>query len=211
MPPSCRLDHLVLACDDLAQGRRFVLEQLGVEAQPGGKHVAMGTHNALVGLGPRTYLELIAIDPEGSAQRPRWFGLDTPAMRARTARAPCLATWVARCNDLAGAAARVPALGTIHALSRGKFRWRIAFPDDGSLRFGGVLPTLIEWEGDAHPAAGLPAAGCELLRLSLSHPQAAELATLFRELGIEGPLELSDGPLGLAAEIRSPRGTVVLR
>ena len=58
------LDHLVLACDELGAGVEYLAQLTGVTPQPGGKHPTMGTHNAVLRLGPRTYLELIAIDPE---------------------------------------------------------------------------------------------------------------------------------------------------
>ncbi len=58
------IDHLVVACADLAQGDAWVRSTLGVPSQPGGKHVLMGTHNRLLKLGPRMYLELIAVDPK---------------------------------------------------------------------------------------------------------------------------------------------------
>jgi catechol 2,3-dioxygenase-like lactoylglutathione lyase family enzyme len=207
---SARIDHLVLACADLAQGARYVRERLGVEPQPGGRHLLMGTHNALLKLGPRVYLELIAIDPHGAAQRPRWFALDAPAVRERMARGPFLLAWVARTGDIDAAVAALPALGRILSLSRGAFRWRIAVPDDGSVDFDGMMPTLIQWEGDAHPADGLAEAGCELLRLQVSHPQADALAERLQSLGVAGSVELDAGPARLAAQVASPRGVVEL-
>lgn len=211
MTLSCRIDHLVLACADLAQGAAFVRERLGVEAQPGGRHLLMGTHNALLKLGPRVYLELIANDPEGAAQRPRWFALDAPAVRERAAAAPFLLTWVVRTDDIVRAVAVAPAAGKVIALSRGPFNWRIAIPDDGSLCLDGVLPTLIQWDGDAHPAAALPDAGCELVRLELSHPKAGELAATLSALGLGGPVQLGSGPAEISARIRTPQGPVDLR
>ena len=211
MAPACRIDHLVLACADLAQGARFVRERLGVEVQPGGRHLLMGTHNCLLRLGPRVYLELIAIDPDGAAQRPRWFALDAPTVRERAAAGPFLLTWVASTDDIAGAVAPRPALGRVLALTRGEFAWRIAVPDDGGLCLDGALPTLIQWEGDAHPAAALPESGCELVRLDLSHPRADELAAALADLGLSGPVQTGAGPAGISARIRAPLGDVELR
>jgi hypothetical protein len=207
---SCRVDHLVLACADLAAGAAHVRALLGVELQPGGRHPLMGTHNALLKLGPRTYLELIALDPAGAASRPRWFGLDTPAVRARMAKGPFLLTWVAASSDVAAAAALDARFGEVIAASRGAFSWRITVPADGRLSCDGVLPTLIQWNDDAHPCDGLPDAGCQLRELDLRHPEAARLERLFASLQVQGPVVLRQGDAALAARIGTPRGVVEL-
>src|SRR2546425_366588 len=57
----CELDHLVVACKDLDQGAAWVVDRLGIEPQPGGKHTLMGTHNRLLRLGPGSFFELMAM------------------------------------------------------------------------------------------------------------------------------------------------------
>ncbi|MCC7217309.1 MAG: VOC family protein, partial [Burkholderiales bacterium] len=121
-PLAVEPDHLVVAAATLAQGCDWVEERLGFRPQPGGAHVAMGTHNALLSLGLRFYLEVIAVDPDGvKPLRPRWFDLDEPRMRAALAEGPQLVHWVARTADLAAAVARVPALGLATPMTRGDF------------------------------------------------------------------------------------------
>jgi hypothetical protein len=211
MAISGRIDHLVLACADLDEGARHLRERLGVAVQPGGRHLQMGTHNALLKLGPRVYLELIAIDPAGQAQRPRWFGLDTPAVRARLARGPLLLTWVAACSDVAAAAALDPGFGEVIAASRGSFSWRITVPADGHLNRDGIAPAIIQWDTDAHPCDGLEDRGCRLRELALAHPQAAPLRALFDRLGLtDAPLSLRCGEPAIAARLDTPRGPVEL-
>jgi hypothetical protein len=122
-------DHLVVVADVLRAGCNWVEEHLGIRPQPGGRHVAMGTHNALLSLGRRFYLEVIAIDPEGiKPQRPRWFDLDEPRMRAALAEGPHLAHWVARTSDIDAAAARVPDLGVPTPMARGDLAWGGGLP-----------------------------------------------------------------------------------
>ena len=79
MSAACEFDHLIIGAHTLEQGAAYIEELLGVKPQAGGRHAAMGTHNMLLRLGARAYLEIIAIDPAGETpQRPRWFGLDDP-------------------------------------------------------------------------------------------------------------------------------------
>jgi hypothetical protein len=207
----CELDHLVVACKDLDQGAAWVVDRLGIEPQPGGKHTLMGTHNRLLRLGPGSFFELIAIDPDAPPPaRPRWFGLDSSDLQARLAESPQLLTWVVRTDKIAEAVTRVPELGQVHSASRGAYSWRITIPEDGSLQFGGLLPTVIQWDGDAHPAQALEARGCQLLELSLAHPMSAGLVPMFRALRISGPVDLKPGPKEMVARLRTPNGDVSL-
>jgi hypothetical protein len=48
------IDHLVYAVPSLPAAIADVAERFGVRAQAGGKHIGLGTHNALLALGPRT-------------------------------------------------------------------------------------------------------------------------------------------------------------
>lgn len=177
----------------------------------------MGTHNHLLKLGSRCYLELIAIDPDGAAPaRPRWFALDDPALRARAAEAPFLHTWVAATDDLVDAVRRVPLLGGIQPFTRNQFAWCFTLTDDGALPFDGLLPALIQWaanaEGEApHPTDVLEDRGCELVSLELTHPQADALLPLYRALRITGPVNLAAGAHSIGARLRTPRGEVLLR
>ncbi len=204
------IDHLVVACGDLEQGAAWLEERLGVAPQPGGRHALMGTHNRLLKLGVRSYLELIALDPEGVATRPRWFALDDAAIQRRARERPFLLTWVAATTSIVEATVQLPELGEIVAATRNQFSWRITVPDDGRLNFSGVLPTVIEWSGGAHPCDVLSDSGCELLELRLSHPAATSIVPMFRALRLEGAVELRPGPIELAARIRTPRGEIVL-
>lgn len=206
----CELDHLVVGCADLEQGAAWARALLGVDPQPGGKHTTMATHNLLLRLNARVYLELIAIDPQAAPPaQPRWFELDTPAQRARLATSPRLVAWVVRTDDIVAAVTRVPALGRVHALSRNEYRWRIAIADDGALPFDGALPAVIQWDGQRHPADRLQDRGCELLALEISHPAPAALLPLFRALRIGGPVALKAGPPALRARLRTAAGDVV--
>ena len=158
-------DHLVVAARALDEGVRWVARELGAEAVPGGEHPLMGTHNALLSLGPGAFLEVIAIDPAAAPPaRPRWFSLDTPAMHSLLASGPALVHWVERVDDLENALRAYPDQVEVLDAARRHYRWRIGVPADGHLPCAGRCPTLIQWLGP-HPAQSLPASGCELLHL----------------------------------------------
>lgn len=205
MSTGARLDHLVITAPSLAAGVAHVRDVLGVEPRPGGRHPRMGTHNALLRLGPAVYLEVIAVDPEAPAPaRPRWFRLD------QDDPAPRLATWVARTRDIRTAAS--PAFGRIEAMERGALRWEITLPEDGGLPFDGIAPSLIQWRTEPHPAALLPDSGCTLAGLEGCHPQAEEVSRLVRALGLQDAFRVASGqPPRLEARIRTPGGLRILQ
>lgn len=226
------IDHLVVGAADLDQGRRYVEDLLEVPMTPGGKHPQMGTHNCLLSLGPSSYLEVIAIDPEAPPpSRPRWFGLDHPGTAARLAEAPSLLTWVVHGVNKAELEASLrDRLGPIETMRRGDLEWQITIPDSGRPPAEGALPALIAWAtGEAgtevdHPAQRLPYRGCLLERLYIQHPEADGIVRPFTALGVTGlsagtPTEAKvcqklgehggEAPV-LVAEIRTPRGLCVL-
>jgi hypothetical protein len=207
------LDHLVVAAATLEQGEDHLEATLGVRPQRGGKHVAMGTHNSLLKLDARTFLEVIAVDPEAAAPpRPRWFELDTPAMREALSSGPRLIHWVARTDAIESAARASPIdVGRVHPMERGSFRWRITIPDDGHLPGEGIVPTLIQWSEARHPADGLPDAGLRLAAIAASHPQPAAVRAALGKLGLAEPLKVTFGERPrLAAILHTRRGPVTL-
>ena len=207
------LDHLVVAAITLADGIDYVASATGATPQPGGKHVAMGTHNALLRLGARVYLEIIAIDPDGiRPARPRWFGLDDPALQAELAEQPRLIHWVARTDDIDRAMAACPlAAAPVHAFSRGDYRWRIGIPDDGRLPARGIVPTLIQWDVPFHPADRLPESKVSLAQLAATCADPAPVRAALATMGLSAVLPVTyDRETRLAAMLRTPRGACTL-
>jgi hypothetical protein len=211
--PLAAFDHLVVAAATLEQGEDHVEARVGTRPQRGGKHVAMGTHNSLLKLGPRAYLEVIAIDPDAAAPaRPRWFELDRPDMRASLAASPRLIHWAASTTDI-DAARRACTIdpGPVHAMSRGAFHWRITIPDDGHLPGGGVLPTLIAWPDARHPTDTLPDARVRLATMAAAHPEPGQMRAALAALGLGEVLPVTfAATIRLAVMLHTPRGTVTL-
>lgn len=215
MPSPC-LDHLVIAADTLSQGAKYIREKLGVELQPGGQHARQGTHNILLKLDQDRYLEVIAIDPAGSRpSHPRWFDLDSSEMQAKLRKRPRLITWVARTDNIhASVQACNVDIGQVRPMSRGQLSWQITLPQDGVLTFGGLVPTLIEWETDQHPASSLQESGCRLVALEAYHHNPNLLQMALTSLGLEKDLEIraanSKTDTMLKAQLATPAGLVVL-
>ena len=197
-----RIDHLVFAAADLAVGRDWMTERLGVAPGGAGVHPLMGTHNALWSLGT-CYLEVIAVDPDAVAQRRRWFGLDGPEVRESLAAGPRLLTWVARVDDLDAALMATPLpLGEAVEVTRTGLRWRLSVRPDGALVEEGRAPVLIEWPRDVvTPERSLPDSGLRLDSLRVGGASKA-LAALI------GGMErvTCTGGDGLAATLRRPDG-----
>jgi hypothetical protein len=207
------LDHLIVGAATLGDGIDYVARVAGVAPRPGGKHVTMGTHNALLRLGDRVYLEVIAIDPDGvKPPRPRWFDLDDAALLAELSERPRLIAWAVRTDDIDRAVARSPvALGAACSFTRGEYRWRLTIPDDGKRPGNGVLPALIQWDVAAHPADALPHSGVSLAGLAASHPDAEAIRGALAALGHVEAISLTRGPRArMTATLATPRGIVTL-
>jgi hypothetical protein len=218
---NARVDHLVIACDSLEQGIAWCVTTLGVQPSGGGKHPLMGTHNRVLSIGgerfPDCYLELIAIDPEAEAiGRPRWFGLDDPALQAAARERPRLIHAVARTRMIdmvrwglinCGLNPGEP-LAAQRDSPQGLLKWRITVRDDGRTECAGALPTLIEWQGP-HPCEHLPRSPVALHELVLRGvpPQAHDVLKLPSVQA--APLD-AGARAPLSATLDSPRGRVVL-
>jgi hypothetical protein len=204
------IDHLVYATSDLARSVDDLASRLGVRATVGGQHPGRGTRNALLALGPTTYLELIGPDPEQpDPPSPRWLGVDEITT-------PRLVTWAAVTTNIAArrdAARRagIP-LGPVRDGERRRtdgvlVRWSLTEP--ATLLDDGLLPFLIDWGDSPHPAA-TAAAGLRLRSLRAEHPNAASVSTRLRAMGLSLPVRTEIAP-ALIAELDTPYGVIELR
>ena len=200
------LDHLAVSGLDLAQATAHVTQALGCTPQQGGEHAVFHTHNTLLGMEDGLYLEAIAVNPAApDPDRARWFDLDN------FSGAPRLTNWICRCENLDAALAVLPGgFGTPVDLQRGDLRWRMAVPHSGVLPFDNCAPALMQWEGNAHPAARLAPSSCRLTRLEVSHPEADALAALLAPHLTDQRLAFINGPAALTATVETPEGARTL-
>jgi hypothetical protein len=199
------VDHVLVGIADLEAGSRLLASSTGVVPARGGQHPGRGTQNALLSLGPRTYLELIAPVTGASPEMAFLAGLQqlTPV------------GWAVGTGDLDATVRRLHAAGWRVGAPRAGSRvrpdgqvlhWRTAELQDMPAE---LTPFLIEWSaGTPHPATTSPP-GCTLESLEIRHPQADRLAALGKELGVAGVVLPGEAPR-LNLTLRCPAGRVTL-
>jgi hypothetical protein len=205
-----QVDHLVYTVPDLQQGIDTAEKLFGVRATPGGQHPGLGTRNALVALGPASYLEIIGPDPDQPKPAgPRRFGIDD-------LKAPHLLTWVAKGKSLETFATDAKAhgidLGAVIPGSRKRpdgveLKW--TYTDPQTVLADRLIPYFIDWGSSPHPSA-TAAKGVTLLGLRAEHPEAAKVQKMLTELGLH--LAVTRGPKpSIIATFDSPKGKVELK
>jgi len=201
VPPM--LDHILVGCSDLQRGIDFVEQRTGVRTVFGGVHPGRGTQNALLSLGTRRYLEIIAPDPQQHTDNPL-------AKHLKDLTEPRLVGWAAHPGDLqvlaadlakAGIATEGPTPGYRNRPDGSVLHWKtLNLKDDAN----GLLPFFIEWSADTvHPSEDAPT-GCQLLRFELLTPDPAALARATAKLRLTAPI--AKGPPQLHAVITGPKG-----
>lgn len=205
------VDHIMVAVDSLERGIELLRQATGVTATFGGTHPGRGTQNALIALGPRTYLELLApnpADPERGAEQVANYA----SFRELTPTG-----WAAQSMDAeamgAAFAARGLAVGSVAAGSRvttagDTMRWATLAPwPEGVDR--SVLPFFIEWVAPTpHPATVTPT-GCTLTGILVRTPEADTVRTLLQSAELMVEVERADSS-GLRFELACPTGRVVI-
>jgi hypothetical protein len=134
------------------------------------------------------------------------------ALQSALTEAPRLIHWVARTDDI-GAARRICPIdpGEVHAMARGAFDWRITIPADGHLPGGGLLPTLLQWADERHPADAMPDAGIRLVALAGAHPEPNAIRSALAALSLSDTIKITFAATPrLATMLRTPRGPVTL-
>jgi hypothetical protein len=197
------LDHILLGSSDLEQGMAFVEQHTGVRAAFGGVHPGRGTQNALLSLGERRYLEIIAPDPKQS-------GVEQYSVVTQL-KEPRLIGWAAHRDDLEKFAGQLrkegiefegPQAGSRQRPDGKVLHWKaLRLKDD----HGGLLPFFIEWSPESiHPSVDAPK-GCTLTRFEATTPEAKDLRYAVSRLQLDLHVRTLDHP-SLLASMSSPKG-----
>jgi catechol 2,3-dioxygenase-like lactoylglutathione lyase family enzyme len=188
-PPTV-LDHILLGCNDLDRGIDFVEEHTGVRAVFGGIHPGRGTRNALLSLGERHYLEIIAPDPQQAGV--------SDSRNLRELVEPRLVGWAAHPGDISQFTAHLRRAGIEFEGPTPGSRKR---PDGHLLQWNtlnlkndeqGVLPFFIEWSaGTIHPSMDAPS-GCKIESFTISSPNEVKVRELCSRLNLDVHVEHSE-------------------
>jgi catechol 2,3-dioxygenase-like lactoylglutathione lyase family enzyme len=199
------LDHVILGCNDLDRGIAFVEDHTGVRAAFGGVHPGRGTRNALLSLGQRRYLEIMAPDPDQPDAK------DPLALHLRKLSEPQITGWAVHPGDLgsfakklrdAGVAFEGPSPGSRKRPDGHVLQWQSLTLKDN---LSWLLPFFIEWSADSlHPSADAPA-GCRLIRFEAVTPEPDKLAKTAALLLLDLPI-IKGEKSQLRAIIAGPRG-----
>lgn len=206
-----QIDHVIVAGPDLAELEEYAVAHLGVRPQAGGAHPGLGTRNALVGLGGRCYLELVAPDPDQpEPDGPRPFRVDELS-------GPTPVGWALRVAGLEEHVAQARERGFDPGDPRPMRRrtpegtelsWQLT---PMGTELDGMVPFLIDWGTTRHPSEGLPAA--KLVSVRIRHPEAARLSSALEALQApRGPIQvLAAEPVRMSLVIATADGEVTLR
>lgn len=206
--PATFVDHLVYGVLDLDDGVREIAGRLGVVAKFGGRHEGLGTHNALLDLGDRRYLEILALDPTQTERV-------ALAPRLETLSAPAFVAWCARTDDLDAVGRVLDSLGIAAqslAVSRTRpdgveSRGRVLLADSPEL--GPVVPFFIQSRRGDHPSVSAPI-GANLIELRLETPAPARLNDVIAALGVDGATVAAGDAPSIRALIGTRGGVVTL-
>ena len=197
------LDHILLGCSDLDKGMDFIEQNLGVRPAVGGVHPGRGTRNALLSLGERRYLEVIAPDP---AQHELKHYTNLYELRD-----PRLIGWAVHPPDIEAVARQLrenkvefsgPDPGSRQRPDGKTLNWKtINLAND----YHGLLPFFIEWSSDTvHPSKDAPKK-CTLGLFDVRSDQPDDLAAAFKRIGLDIPVQRSDRAR-LHAVLTGPKG-----
>jgi hypothetical protein len=199
------LDHILLGCSNLDEGIAYVASRLGVRAAFGGVHPGRGTQNALVSLGERHYLEIIARDP---AQHVAPTGL---LAKIQSLHEPRLIGWAAHPGDLTAYAQRLrdariafagPTPGSRKRPDGRLLQWSTVNLDDDD---HGLLPFFIQWAADSpHPSTDAPQ-GCRCTQFDLATPDLAALKKTLAALSLDVAVAKNENPQ-IRATFQGPSG-----
>jgi len=202
-----KLDHLVWASPSLDDAIIEFAALSGVDAMAGGRHVGLGSRNALADLGSRIYLAIDGPDEEQPLT-------DNYGATLKALGGPMLTRFAVQTEDLSAAQAVLSCHGFASEVRPGgrtgangeTYAWQTLAVPDRTL--GAGMPLIKTWLTPLHPSTESPG-GCRLVTLTVEHPKPDLLLRLYEDLGLDLPVVAAEAPK-LIAEIEGTKGRFVL-
>ncbi len=164
-----KLDHIVFGSRTLEEGTEFVENIVQTKLSDIGYHKDMGTHNRVIRISEKVYLEVIAIDPKTSKLNNRkWFNLDNSKLQSKLKKSPQVIGYVIENDDMNITKYYDPFFES----SRDIYKWQFAMPTfnnnilDSEIIETGMIPSLISWKSDK-PVYQMKKNQLELIRLEI--------------------------------------------
>ena len=181
-----KLDHIVFGSRTLEEGTEFVENIVQTKLSDIGYHKDMGTHNRVIRISEKVYLEVIAIDPKTSKLNNRkWFNLDNSKLQSKLKKSPQVIGYVIENDDMNITKYYDPFFES----SRDIYKWQFAMPTfnnnilDGEIIETGIIPSLISWKSDK-PVYQMKKNQFELIRLEIGLSKSQQhLNTFFKTFG----------------------------
>lgn len=203
-----KTDHIVYAVPDLDAAVEWFEEQTGVRPVFGGYHKTQGTKNAIVNLGNKCYLEILAIDEANTAiGSPRWMGIDM-------IEKPQITRWSLKSDKLNHDSKILKKYNTKMGNIQGGQRqtstgntltWEMIMPLASPIVE--LIPFMTDWQhSTVHPTLNI-IQKCELIALSCTHPNPSEIQDIFDKLDID--MTVAEGEKAMIhAKIKHPKGVI---
>jgi hypothetical protein len=200
------VDHVILGINNLQNGIDELERLTGVRAVFGGSHPGRGTQNALISLGGRQYLEILAPNP---AER---SAVEYDYLRTLSSLKPV--GWAIRTDDLTSLQQSLRGqgieLGEIRPGARDRpDGMHLAWKSMGYAAPTRLLPFFIQWDrATTHPSVTSPG-GCKLTGLFLQDRDADRLRKALLAAGLSVEVrEAQDSAMRIS--LASPKGNVNL-
>jgi len=146
-----KLDHIVFGSSTLEEGTEFVENILQAKLSDIGYHKDMGTHNRVIRISERVYLEVVAIDPKRKNLKNRkWFNLDNSNLQSKLKKTPQIIGYVIEKKNINLTKYYDP----FFEVSRDRYKWKFAMPTfnnnflDNEITEAGMVPSLISWKSE---------------------------------------------------------------
>ena len=180
------LDHIVFGSFTLDEGTKFVENILQAKLSEIGYHKDIGTHNRVIRISEKVYLEVIAIDPKTSKLNNRkWFNLDNSKLQSKLKKSPQVIGYVIESDDVNITKYYDPFFES----SRDIYKWQFAMPTfknnilDSEIIEAGMIPSLISWKSDK-PVYQMKKNQFELISLEIELSKSQEhFNTFFKTFG----------------------------